>query len=176
MIYISLFLTVLLSSVSLAFVSPVMVLRKESMVVDAISHSVLPGIVFAYLLSGSLNSFLFDFISIFFTFFITLFLNYLFKNLTLSKESIIGLVYSFLFSVGIIFINFFARDVHLDADAVLFGQLEYTLFDTINLFGFSFFTLAHFKLFFIVTLLALWYKFLSRDLILSAFDKSYISF
>ena len=64
MILISLILTLLLSSLCLAFISPTLVLKKEAMFVDAISHSVLPVLVIVYLLVQSLSSFSFVFFAV----------------------------------------------------------------------------------------------------------------
>src|SRR5690606_30998974 len=49
-------LTASLVSVSCALLGCFLILRKMAMVADAISHAVLPGIVIAFLISGSRDS------------------------------------------------------------------------------------------------------------------------
>ena len=176
MIYFSLILTVVLASFMLSIVSPIIVLKKESLFVDAISHSVLPSIVLAYFLTRSLDSFLFDFLAILFSFLTALLLKKMYNTISISKDSLIGLLYTFLFSIGVIMVVFFANDVHLDADAVLFGQLEYTIFSTLNLKFFPFLTFTHIKLAVMSFVLLLWHKYFSRILYLEAYDFNFIKF
>jgi len=176
MILISLLLTLVLSSLCLALVSPTLVLKKEAMFVDAISHSVLPGIVFSFILIKSLDSFLFDFFAVFFSFLTALLLKKVFNSLKISKESIIGLFYTFLFSIGVLMVVFFANDVHLDADAVLFGQVEYTVFDTLNIQILPFLNATHLKLSLCLLVILLWVKFFSRKLYYESFDFNFATF
>ena len=67
---------------------------------------------------------------------------------------------------------FFANDVHLDADAVLFGQVEYTVFDTLNIQILPFLNATHLKLSLCLLVLLLWVisLFFSRKLYYESFD------
>lgn len=176
MIFISLILTLFLSSLCLAFISPTLVLKKEAMFVDAISHSVLPGIVLSFIITRTLDSVLFDIFAVLFSFLTALLLKRIFNSLKISKESIIGLFYTFLFSIGVIMVVFFANDVHLDADAVLFGQVEYTVFDTLNFHFLPFLNFTHLKLLICLTMLFLWFKFFSKKLYYESFDFNFANF
>lgn len=176
MIYITLFFTLTLASLSLSMMSPILVLKKESMFVDAISHSVLPGIVLAYLIVGSLDSILFDLLAVLFCFLSALFLKYIFNLFKISKESIIGTFYTVLFSLGVLGVVFFANDVHLDADAVLFGQLEYTIFEPSFFTFIPFLSFTHVKLLFLLGLVFLWRKYFAYQLFCESFDHVFSRF
>ncbi len=114
---------------SCALLGCFLVLRKMSMIGDAISHAVLPGIVIAFLISGSrsslpmligaalvgvLTTFLIEFIS---------------KKAKMQNDAAIGLVFTFLFAVGIILLTLFADQMDIDADCVLHGEILFVPLD-----------------------------------------------
>ncbi len=106
-----------------------LVLRKMAMMSDAISHSILAGIAIAFLYVGDINSPLLI-IGAALTGVVTVFLVELLKQTHLvSEEASIGLVFTFLFSVGVIIISRYAGNVHLDIDAVLLGEIAFTPFN-----------------------------------------------
>ncbi len=51
------------------------------------------------------------------------------------EDAAIGLVFPALFSIGVILISRFARDVHLDTDAVLLGELAFAPLNRLTLLG-----------------------------------------
>lgn len=111
-----------------------LVLRKMAMIGDAISHSVLPGIVIAFLLSGSRDSVVMmlgaGVIGL-----LTVFLIQMFQQSGVQSDASIGVVFTALFSVGIVLISMYARNVDLDLDCVLYGEIAYVPWNTIQLFG-----------------------------------------
>ena len=112
-----------------------LVLRKMSLMSDAISHSILLGIVLAFFIVESLASPLLlvgaTLIGIF-TVFLT---EALISTQRLKEDASIGLVFPLLFSIAVILISKFAGSVHLDIDAVLLGELAFAPFDRLILFG-----------------------------------------
>lgn len=106
-----------------------LVLRKMALISDAISHSILPGIVAGFFLTQDLNSpWLILLAAI--TGIITVVLVEAIQKTGLVKEdTAIGLVFPALFSIGVIMIAKNANDVHLDVDAVLLGELAFAPFD-----------------------------------------------
>lgn len=109
-----------------------LVLRKMSMIGDAISHSVLPGIVIAFLLSGSRDSFIMMFgaaaIGL-----VTVFLIQMFQNNGVQSDASIGVVFTALFAVGVVLVSLFTRQVDLDLDCVLYGEIAYAPWDTLQI-------------------------------------------
>ncbi|MEF2968499.1 metal ABC transporter permease [Paenibacillus sp. M1] len=113
-----------------------LVLRKMAMVGDAISHSVLPGIAIAFLLSGTRDSFLMlagaAALGL-----ITVFLIQTLQHGGLQSDASIGIVFTALFSVGVILISRNAANIDLDLDCVLFGEIAYVQWDTLIINGYD---------------------------------------
>lgn len=112
-----------------------LVLRRTAMMSDAISHTVLLGIVLAYFVVQDLSSPLLI-VGAAATGLLTVWLVELLSRTGLVKEdAAIGLVFPALFSLAVILISRFARGVHLDVDMVLLGELAFAPFDRLILFG-----------------------------------------
>ncbi len=112
-----------------------LVLRRMAMLSDAISHTVLLGIVLAYLISNSLTSPLL-FVGAVVMGVITVWLVELVSGSRLVHEdSAIGLVFPALFALAVLLISRFAGNVHLDTDSVLLGELAFAPFDRIVFLG-----------------------------------------
>ncbi len=112
-----------------------LVLRKMAMISDAISHSILPGIVVGFFLTEDLNSPWLILLAAL-TGLITVFLvEFIQKTGLVKEDTAIGLVFPALFSIGVILIAKNANDVHLDIDAVLLGELAFAPFDRLLLNG-----------------------------------------
>lgn len=118
-------LTGALVATSCALLGCFLILRRMAMVGDAISHSVLPGIVIAFLISGSRDSFVMlagaGIIGILTTFLIEFF----HKKAKLQTDASIGVTFTWLFAIGVILISAFAGKVDLDQDCVLYGEIAY---------------------------------------------------
>ena len=112
-----------------------LVLRKMAMISDAISHSILPGIVVGFFLTEDLNSPWLILLAAL-TGLITVFLvEFIQKTGLVKEDTAIGLVFPALFSIGVILIAKNANDVHLDVDAVLLGELAFAPFDRLEVGG-----------------------------------------
>lgn len=100
-----------------------------AMVGDAISHAVLPGIVIAFLISGSRDSVTMFIgagtIGIFTTFLI----EFLHQKGRLQTDASIGVTFTWLFALGVILISVYAGEVDLDQDCVLHGEIAYVPLD-----------------------------------------------
>ena len=112
-----------------------LVLRRESMLSDAISHSVLLGIVAAYLLTGTLDSPL-HVLGAALAGLVTVWLSdVLARSRRVKSDAAIGLVFPAMFALAVLLINLYARDVHLDTDAVLLGEIGFAWLDVVDLAG-----------------------------------------
>ena len=127
-----LFLIGSLVAISCAQVGCFLVLRRLSMMGDAISHSVLLGIVLAFLASGSLSP-QYMIPGAIIAGLLTAFLTEFFSDLrTISSDAALGIVFTSFFALGIICLSFFAGQVHLDLDCVLFGEIAFAPFDRLE--------------------------------------------
>ena len=106
-----------------------LLLRKMTMVGDAISHAVLPGIVFAYLIAQSRSSLPMLIGAAAFGVLTTVLIEILHKNGKLQVDAAIGISFTWLFALGVILITLFAGQVDLDQDCVLYGEIAYVPLD-----------------------------------------------
>jgi manganese/zinc/iron transport system permease protein len=106
-----------------------LILRRMAMVADAISHAVLPGIVIAFLLSGSRDSFMMLGAAMVTGLFTTFLIEFLHKSGRLQSDASIGVTFTWLFALGVILISAYAGQVDLDQDCVLYGEIAYVPLD-----------------------------------------------
>ncbi len=106
-----------------------LVLRKMALISDAISHSILPGIVLGFLITHDLNSPLLILFAAIFGVITVVLVEAIQKTGLVKEDTAIGLVFPVLFSIGVLLIAKNANDVHLDIDAVLLGELAFAPFD-----------------------------------------------
>lgn len=122
-------LTGILVASSCALLGCFLLLRKMTMVGDAISHAVLPGIVLAYLVAQSRASVFMLIGAALFGVLTTVLIELLHKNGKLQIDASIGVSFTWLFAIGVILITFFAGQVDLDQDCVLYGEIAYVPLD-----------------------------------------------
>ncbi len=118
-----------LTAVTCALPGVFLVLRRVALMSDAISHAILLGIVVAFFITKNLAS-PFLILGAAVMGIVTVALTELIiQTRKLKEDAAIGLVFPFLFSVGVILLNRFATDIHLDAECILFGEIAFTPFN-----------------------------------------------
>lgn len=122
-------ITAILFSSSCGLLGCFLILRKMAMVGDAISHAVLPGIVIAFLLTGSRGSLQMIIGAGLLGIFTTFLIEFFHKRARLQTDAAIGVTFTWLFALGIILISLFAGQVDLDQDCVLYGEIAYVPLD-----------------------------------------------
>lgn len=110
-----------------------LVLRKSSLLADAISHSILLGIILVYLITQNQTSPLYFLGASVVGVFTVALTELLTNSKRVKSDAAIGLVYPLLFAVAVLLINIFARNVHIDQDAVLLGEIGFVWIDTLQL-------------------------------------------
>ena len=103
-------------------IGPFLVLKKMAMFANSLSHTILLGIVGAFLLLG--GDVLFDFSHLLVGALIAAFLTAvltegLVKWFRLTEDASVGLVFTFLFALGIVLVTLFVRDAHLGIESVI---------------------------------------------------------
>lgn len=128
-------LVAVVTAAACALLGVFLVLQRKAMLSDAISHTVLLGIVIGFFIVEDLASPVLV-LGAALVGVLTVSLVALIERTRLVKvDAAIGLVFPALFSVAVILISLFARDVHLDTDAVLLGEIAFAPFDRFAPFG-----------------------------------------
>jgi manganese/zinc/iron transport system permease protein len=112
-----------------------LVLRRMSLVSDAISHSVLLGIVLAFFVVKSISSPLLIAGAAITGLVMVFMVEALQRTQLVKEDAAIGLVFPMLFSMAVILISHYASDVHIDNDAVLLGELAFVPLRRVELGG-----------------------------------------
>lgn len=121
-----------LCAVAASLLGNFLVLRRLSLMGDAISHSVLPGIAAAFLFSGTRGSVV-VLIGAASMGLLTVWLTELIRKYGKVEESAaIGVVFTSLFAVGLIMMVRAGDKIDLDPSCVLYGNLETIILDTVE--------------------------------------------
>lgn len=126
-------LTASIIAVSCGLLGVYLILRKMAMVGDAISHAVLPGIVIAFLISGSRDNLPMLIGAAVVGVLTTVFIELLHKKANLQEDASIGITFTWLFALGVILISALTGQVDLDQECVLYGEIAYVPLDPILL-------------------------------------------
>ena len=152
-----------------------LVLRRMSMMTDAVSHSILLGIVLAFFLAGDLSSpFLIIGAAASGVLAISL-IEAVNRSRFVKKDAAIGLVFPFLFSVAVILLSRYARDVHIDVHSVLLGEIAFAPFDRLVLRGTDLGPRSAWVMGAILTVNLLFISLFYKELKVSTFDRSFAS-
>ena len=118
-------LTGIFAALSCALLGNFLVLRRLSLMGDAISHTVLPGIVFSFLFFDTRGGPLLLLGAMLAAIVTTVLVETTKKLANLETGAAMGVVFSSLFALGVLMMEqASARNVDLDADCLLYGQLE----------------------------------------------------
>ncbi len=129
-------LTASLVAMACSFVGCFLVLRKMAMIGDAISHAVLPGIVITFLISGSRGSF-WMLLAAAVVGLLAVFIIQWMTQLGLQSDASIGVVFTSFFALGVLLVSVYSRQIDLDLDCVLYGEIAFVPWNTIQLFGYD---------------------------------------
>ena len=118
-----------LAAVSCGLVGCFLVLRGMAMIGDAVSHAVLPGIVGAFLLSGSRASFPMFVGAAVFGVLTAALIEGIYKSSRIKADASMGVVFPALFALGVLLLSLMADRVDLDQECVLYGEIAFVPFE-----------------------------------------------
>jgi manganese/iron transport system permease protein len=145
------FTIALLVALPMGALSPFLVLKGWSLMGDAISHAVLPGVVLAYLIGLPLAAGAFGAGMV-----CALAVGYLKQNSRVKEDTVMGVVFSGMFGLGIVMFSMIESDLHLLH--ILFGDMLGVTWGDVAETG-------------LIALIALGFiVLLRRDLLVAAFD------
>lgn len=121
------------SSVACGVIGCFLVLRRQALLGDAISHAILPGLAVAFMVTGSRDP-LPMFAGALAAGVLTAVLSVgLHRWGRVHEDAAMGVVFATFFAVGVVLINLVARRVDLDPSCVLWGNLEFAGLDLMPL-------------------------------------------
>ena len=115
-------------SVACALPGVFLVLRRMALLSDAISHSILLGIVLAFFWVQDLNSPILILAAAATGLLMVAMVEALHATRRVKEDAAIALVFPALFSLAVLLISRYAGNVHLDVDAVLLGEIAFAPF------------------------------------------------
>ncbi|MEM5590946.1 metal ABC transporter permease [Niallia circulans] len=117
-------LTASLVGLSCGLIGVLLILRRMAMMADAISHTVLLGIVCAYLITRELTG-IHMLIGAVIAGLVTAFFIQWLHSRGVQQEASIGIVYTTLFAIGVILIATKVGNAHLDVKHTLMGEITF---------------------------------------------------
>lgn len=146
-----------------------LVLRRMSLLGDALAHAVLPGLVIAFVLSGSVSIVYMFPGALLLGFLATVLIETLHRRGGVAADASMGVVFTSLFALGVILIRRYGQAVDLDPDCVLNGVLELVEINTVSLAGYevprALVTIAPVLLLNFLLIVLFW-----KELLISSFD------
>jgi len=107
-----------------------LMLRRLALMGDAVSHSVLPGLVVAFLWSGSRGTWAM-FAGALAAGLVTGWLvEAIQRGSRVKQDAAIGITFSALFALGVVLLSRYAHQVELDADCVLYGEIGFVALES----------------------------------------------
>lgn len=166
-------LTGSLAAIACSLLGCFLVLRHMALVGDAISHAVLPGIVLAFLLTGSRNTLPMLIGAGALGVFTTFAIEFLHRSGRLQTDASIGVSFTALFALGVVLLSAFAGQVDLDQDCVLYGEIAYTPLDVLAVGNINLGPRAVWVLGGVMLLVILFIAVGYKELVVTTFDPAY---
>lgn len=149
------------------------VLRKNSMIVDGIAHSVLPGIIVGFWLTHDLDSPVLILGAALAGLLVVLGNEWLSDTGLLAGDAPQGLIFPALFAGGIILVSMDLQHAHLDTNAVLVGDLNLSAFPALMVNGVNFGPQYLYTMLGVLAVNAAFIWVFYRKLKLSTFDRQF---
>lgn len=102
-----------------------LLLRRLALMGDAVSHSVLPGLVIAFLLSQSRGTAAMFAGALAAGVCATLIIEFIHTRTRVKQDAAIGIAFSSLFALGVLLTALYTSQVDLDAECVLYGEISF---------------------------------------------------
>ncbi|MCS7085256.1 MAG: metal ABC transporter permease [Bacteroidia bacterium] len=162
-----------ITAATCAWVGAFLMLRRMTALGDAVAHSILPGVVAAFLLIGQRSETTMYLGAMLTGTAATAVMEFLRSRGGMKPDAAIGVVFTGFFAVGIMLLTAFADNVDLDLECVLYGEIVYAPLDVWTIGGTSYGPKAFWRslasMLFVVGVLILTYK----ELMVVSFDGDY---
>jgi manganese/zinc/iron transport system permease protein len=112
-----------------------LLLRRMALMGDAVSHSVLPGLVVAFLITGSRNTGAMLFGALLAGVVTTVVIETIQRKTRVKQDASIGVTFTTLFAIGVVLVSIYSGQVDLDAECVLYGDIGMLVMEPIMGWG-----------------------------------------
>lgn len=102
-----------------------LILRRMALMGDAVSHSVLPGLVIAFLLTNSRGTFPMFLGALAAGIATTVLIEAIHRKTRVKQDAAMGIAFSTLFAIGVLLVSLYSEHVDLDAECVLYGEIAF---------------------------------------------------
>lgn len=148
-----------------------LVVRRMSLLGDALSHSILPGLVIAYALTGTKSTLAMTAGALAASLLTAFLIQYISENSSLHEDTATGIVLTTMFSIGVLLVNFYAQKVDLDQHCVLYGEISFIPFEPhLVLFGLDFGPIPLVRMLALLALIIAAIYFFYQPLLITSFD------
>lgn len=165
-------LTAGLIGTACGLLGPFLILRRVALLGDAVSHAVLPGIVLVFLIAGTRAPLPVVVGAAAFAILCVLAIDALRGTGLVGADAAIALVFPALFALGVLGVQRWADDLHLDLDSTIYGEIAFAPFRTWDVLGVevarSIVVLGFVVLFNLAFVLLLW-----KELKATSFDEGF---
>jgi manganese/zinc/iron transport system permease protein len=148
-----------------------LILRRMALVGDAISHSVLPGLAIAFLVTGSRSSSAMFIGALVAGVVTTIIIEVIHKKSRVKQDAAIGIAFTSLFALGVILITAYASRIDLDQECVLYGEIGFVpLEESFTFAGFSLGPISVVRMGIVAVMTLLLVLLFYKELLVSSFD------
>ena len=123
------------TNVACALVGCYLVLRRMSLMGDALAHAVLPGLVLAFIFSGSLNIVPLFIGAVTIGLLSTFLIQSLHQYGRVPADASMGVVFTSMFALGVVLVKRYLSGIHLDAACIYEGSLQFAALNTVTIAG-----------------------------------------
>ncbi len=102
-----------------------LMLRRMALMGDAVSHSILPGLVAAFLISGSRGTLPMFMGALAAGGVASILIETIHKRSRVKQDAAMGIAFSTLFAIGVVMTSLYAGQIDLDAECVLYGEIAF---------------------------------------------------
>lgn len=132
--FIWIFMMAFFVTAACGFLGTFIVWRRMALVGDAISHSVLPGLVIAFLITQSRDTLPMFLGAVGAGVLTTVLIEVIHQKSRIKTDAALGIVFSTLFAIGVVLVSLYGENIDLDTDCVLYGELEHVTLEPLSSF------------------------------------------
>ena len=149
----------------------ILVLKRNALIIDGMSHAILLGIVVFLIFTQNLNSPLLIVGGSLSAVLMIVLVELISKTKLIPYDAAIGLVFPALFSLSILLINVYLKNVHFHKESILMGEIAYLPFDQLAIKGINIGPKSLYTISIVALVNITFWVLFSKEIKISIFDK-----